>query len=180
MASEEDVVVQDLFCQWKSPYVVLDAADSTDLEEAEFDTGLALFADYAWALHGVEFWPSSGLMKMASTLAADAYNTLKMCIGRSGLSSIVPNAPGVMALKEIYFGESYLTSGIAVHTHEAPIEWRPPTPVPIAASKLSLYAQSEVDHADLRSSVVRARLYFTLIPTTPQLWKELAERWALD
>lgn len=183
---EKDIGIEDVFCQWARFTGTLDAANEVLPIEVEIPTGLALFGDRAWAIHAVEF-DSRKIMGEALLDAATAtsgWAHFQMSIGRPGLVGVGQHdidGDGIICAKAWTGVGSITTEGSGLTVFDTIKTWKPPTPVPYARNRISLYARFDADVArtGIRSEDFMARVYYTYIPTTPELYREMAERWAL-
>lgn len=176
---EEDIGIEDVFCQ----FAVLEnwVGASATLEEVEITTGLALFGDRAWAIHQIEMEIEEGYEKEGSAATGDDTGDMVIAVGKPGLTGTPSiKTPGVIYAWRIGYGFHFTTSGVGLVVRENSYVWKPPTPIPYAKNKISLYTKTSATQANIAGAQINARVCYTFIPTTPQLYKELAERWALE
>ena len=178
---EKDIGIEDVFCQWARIECNLDPADCGTPVEIRVGTGLALFGDRAWAIHAIEFDARSILndlcMEMGDTSAS---YKLRMGVGKPGLTDTRLVADGMIAHHGWSIGHTVITDGVSTVVVPNLHMWIPPTPVPYARNDISAYVNlmgTSLTH--LLGAPLEVRVWYTYIPTTPELYRELAERWAL-
>lgn len=174
---DEDVEFQDVFLQWKPAVGLFNAGDSSVVEETEVLTGLTMFGEKMWALHEVELYRGDAEELVSAAFAVNDDELFRYALGKPGLTDIDPDVPGVIAHFRGHVGWKVSVDGAGGIHYDDPLVWRPATPIPIAAYRLAVYAHTETDRATARSTEFIMRLGFTMMPTTPTLWRELAERW---
>lgn len=179
---EKDVGVEDIFENWADIEATFGAASNVLVEE-EFDTGLALFGDRAWAIHRMEIYGVGFPLARAIAIAtADDQIRMMVAVGRPGLTpdEAKPKPDEGLILKSMHCaGFHFSTQGVGAVLVQEPWVWRPSTPVPYARNKLSVYVACENDEAAFQNAVIAVRIAYTYIPATKELYRELQERWSL-
>lgn len=159
----------DLYAQVFDMRVVVNTENSTALNEAPHSTGLSVRGNHAWLIHSINLWTHSPVFLPAAHAVYATVCTVK------GMAQIpTPGDPGVVH----YFaaGLQYVTEGMTYW--KEPMEDRFLPPIPLAAPNISLYVKTSLDTVSLRGIPIIARLHFTTVPMTPEIWTEIAETWA--
>lgn len=157
----------DMFMQFKDITVLLNGANTSTLEEQEIDTGLSIRGRLVWLIHLIEV--SIPLWSFTAPLVLDVGASTRV-----GLAAMPPlGDPGVLFRASL--SAHVATEGGMVHT--SPMQLRYLPPFPLAAPKLSVYAQSDADEAAFQGKPVSVRLGFTTAPLDAAMYTEIAETW---
>ena len=166
------VLTRDLFMQWYPLDISTDDTDASDVVRADFVTGLSVRGDYAWIIHKIEFAPQA----MNNFGGGDNQWNFSLCTTDGypiGAGEDVPNLNQKGVIGKFGFTYSLTTEG--AWAMKLPLTWESLPPTIIAAPKLSLYANCNVDAAAVRDQQVVMRIGFTTVPMDAAMYLEIAE-----
>lgn len=160
---------KDLYMNFKSASLTLNASNSTTLEEEEIETRMSIRGEFCWLIHLIEwFFPApvnSTPLRPRAALSS-----------QSGLSTFPSLADkGLIALVENYGDVLGTDGGGSVNL---PMRTTYLPPIPYANPDAYLYANSVVDSAQLRSAPVAVRIGFTTEDLDNLMYAEIQEVWA--
>lgn len=164
--ARKSLTQQDLFMQWYPVGLSL-AASSDDVVEAEFTTGLSIRGEYAWLIHRVEVY-----LQDAWTLVAG--NRVMMALSVTQGEAVVPNLDDygtIVVMEQV----SMLAGASGLGTLVQPFIWPCLPPTIIASPKLSFYARTGTDQANLRTKKIVGRIGYTTVPIDSKMYLEIAE-----
>ena len=160
-----DVEIPDLFCQWARKNTPINASDASVVQETQLDTSVGVRGDWVWFIHRIE---------------VDYRALLKaMLIGKPNLGTPSFDTAGIISELAFIQQNDLTTTGHSGGFVVQPQVYEPPTPIPYAAPKISVYTKCSADHATYQGKPMVTSIYYTFGPSTPQIQRELLERWAL-
>lgn len=167
MAKAEVMTHKDVFMQFKDFRINLDAADSSALVEVTVDTGLSVRGQLMWLCHLIEAW--NPIRAFANPVICEmALST------RVGLAVFPEIGDAGLVFKASHAGHVITTGG---QTTRDPHQLQYLPPIPLAAPRLSIYAQMDADEAAYRGVLLAARMGYTTTPLDAGAYVEIAETW---
>lgn len=158
---------KDLYMNFMSIDVDLDAADSTTVVEQQVNTGLSVRGGLAWLIHLVEIYFTDASVHQNYLLAA-----LSTRHGETEVPTIFDGGCIAAARRDSF------TAGSAYWTFDyqpKQINYLPA--IPIAAQSISLYAASETNSATYQGETIEVRIGYTTVELDAKMYLEIAEAW---
>lgn len=155
----------DIYMNWFGMEVTAAAASNT-LSEASMNAMGGVATGKAWRIHEIEWFPNT---------SATTSIVLDLAISTRKSLSAMPaiNDKGLVA---VYRLRTFYTAN-AMDSTEQPIVRGFLPPMIIASPNLSLYCQTNVDHAAQQSVAHRARIGFTVVELDSDAYRELYGTW---
>lgn len=167
MATRRRAGPKDQFLNFLDLTSKFNAADSSNIEETTWNTGLSIRAGLAFLIHQLEviFQPFDASNEQILMLATET--------GKTSLGLTHYGDRGVMCMARSRW-RVYTQGGGALNQPHV-LRWLPP--FPIAAPQIVTYLQTSLDEAGLRGQPVGIRLGYTTTEVDGAMYAEIAETW---
>ena len=161
------MALKDDYLNW-FPLSVTMGSDSTDLASTNHNTNAGASEKIAWRIHKIEWHLDVDLS------GVDGASLTAVICTRRGLTAM-PTLTDMGVIGTCRFNEREGAAGYAVVEWPRVHDYLPP--FVMAGANITMYGQADDNNASWQSKVLRARIGYTMISISGDVWQELFQTW---